>query len=398
MKNPAKKLAKASKKFEAWALTEAFPLWWKAGRHSNGAFYEALDFEGQPVPSDIARVRVQARQIFSLALAWKMGFRKKSLPVKLEQSMDRMLATCLVKEGLPGTLVDIEKGVLTDPQASLYVTAFMLLALAQSRKVLGSKAVDPKIETLLANIDQWLALPGGNGYREYLSSDSERLQNPHMHLYESFLLLYRTTGREDILERAETLLDFVRKTFFDAQNGVVREKVNPGVEMPPGPYEPGHSMEWVWLLGMRSRLLNEPLDPFAQRLYEHYYSAGIAEGRAPMGLTVNNEPFDASCRLWSQTESLKAHLTMAESGPPELAATALHRAVECAQDIHDRWLATDCRGGWYDHFDGDGELIAKDIPGSMCYHLYVMVKELKRASKKLKNRRLDELPARAQGR
>ena len=367
-------------------MNETFPLWWKEGRHSNGSFYEALDFEGKPVPSNIARVRVQARQIFSLALAWKLGFRKRSLSARLEQSIDRTLTTCFGKEGLPGTLVDIDRGVLTDPQPSLYVTAFMLLALAQSRKILGGKAIDPKIDTLLDNIDEWLALPGSNGYREYLPSNAARLQNPHMHLYESFLVLYRITGREDILERSENLLAFVRNTFFDPRSGVVQEEVVPGQEVTAGTYEPGHSMEWIWLLGMRSRLLNEPLDPFAQRLYEHYCSAGIAEGRAPMGLTFDNEPFDASCRLWSQIESLKAHLTMAESGPPELATTALHRAVECAEDIYDHWLATDCRGGWYDHFDGSGELIAKDIPGSMCYHLYVMVMELKRSSRKLKNR------------
>ena len=75
MKKPAKKLLKLSKQLDAWMRDEAWPLWWKAGLHENGAFYEALDFDGRPVHSDTARVRVQARQVFCMALAWASDMR-----------------------------------------------------------------------------------------------------------------------------------------------------------------------------------------------------------------------------------------------------------------------------------------------------------------------------------
>ena len=149
-------------------------------------------------------------------------------------------------------------------------------------------------------------------------------------------------------------------------------------------YEPGHSMEWVWLLGYRSRLFDIPLDPFAVKLYTSYCSSGIAEGKTPMCLTVKHEPVDATCRLWSQTESLKAHMCIAKLGPKELAHIALKRAIECAESIHDHWLNTECRGGFYDQFDADGKLLARDIPGSMGYHLYVAIMDLSRTSKELK--------------
>jgi len=286
-------------------------------------------------------------------------------------------------------MVDIEKGELTDPQPNLYVTAFTLLALARSRKVLGGKKIDPKIDAFLGRIDEHLLMPGGNGYRERIPSNTVRLQNPHMHLFEACLTLYKATKREDVHERADALLNFVRDVFFDQRANVVQEKVNPNLEMAAAQYEPGHSMEWVWLLGWRSRLFKVPLDPFARHLYEQYTSAGIPEGHAPMCVTVDHKPVDPTCRLWSQTESLKAHLTIAEMGPPELAPAAIRRALECAQDIQDRWLATDLKGGFYDHFDENGELIATDIPGSMCYHIYGMVMELRRSAKKLKKRRFD---------
>ena len=295
----------------------------------------------------------------------------------------------MTPEWLPGMMVDIEKGELTDPQPSLYVTAFTLLALAQSRKVLGGKKIDKRIDRFLAAIDEHLLIPGGNGYREMLPSNTVRLQNPHMHFYESLLVLYRVTRDEGVRDRSEALLNFVRDTFFDQRANVVQEKVNPNLEMAASEYEPGHSMEWVWLLGMRSRLFNVPLDPFAQRLYEHYTSSGIPEGRTPMCTTVDHKPVDPTCRLWSQNESLKAHLAIAELGPPELAPVAMQRAIECAEDIRDRWLATDLKGGFYDHFDENGEVIAEDIPGSMCYHVWVMIMELNRSAKKLKKRRFE---------
>jgi mannose-6-phosphate isomerase len=386
VKKPLKKLAKTSKKLDGWMRDEAWQLWWKKGRLANGLFVEALDFDGNPVPGDIARVRVQARQIYSLALAWKLGFRKKSLPRKLEQSIDRFLETCLGPEGIPGMLVDIKSGRMTDPQPNLYVTAFSLLALAQSRKVLGGPVVDPKIHRLLADIDEHLTLPGNDGYREKIPSNTVRLQNPHMHFYESLLALYKVTRDPGVQDRAEKLLGFVRDTFFDRQSGVVHEKVNPTLEMPAGEYEPGHSMEWVWLLGWRARLFDMPLDPFAVRLYEHYCASGIPEGHAPMCLTVDHAPIDPSCRLWSQTESLKAHLTIAELGPPELTKEALKRAVKCANAIYGKWLDTDCPGTFYDHYDETGAMIAKDVPASMCYHLYVMVMELNRSVKKLRRK------------
>ena len=59
---------------------------------------------------------------------------------------------------------------------------------SRSSNSVGS-AIDPKIESFLDRVDRHLAQPGGDGYREKLPSNTIRLQNPHMHLYESLLLL-----------------------------------------------------------------------------------------------------------------------------------------------------------------------------------------------------------------
>lgn len=381
-----------SRELDSWMRESAWPLWWKADRHVNGAFYEALEFSGAPAVSDIARVRVQARQIYSFSLAWKLGWREKKLETGLSDSIDRFVETCLGPEGIPGLLIDIKKGQMTDPQPNLYVTAFAVMALAQSAEIIDSEKHDARLNLLLDNIDRHLAYPDGEGYREFLPAETTRLQNPHMHFFESILCLYKVSKSPAARERAEALLTFIRSTFFDQENSVVRERVDPAEELAESHYEPGHSMEWVWLLGLRSRLFKVPLDPFATRLYLHYCNANIREGKTPMGLTIDNKTIDGSCRLWSQTESLKAHLTIAEMGPPKLKLTALHRARDCAQAIWDHWLATDCKGGWLDHFDADGELIAKNMPGSMGYHLYVAIMDLDRLSKILSEDDSDRSP------
>lgn len=384
LKKNLKKLARLSQDFERWTHEDLLPLWWKQSRHDNGAFYEAIGFDGKPIREPIARVRVQARQIFCMALAWKMGWRKKSLPDRLEASIDRFLDTCLDPDGVPGMMIDIEKGELTDPQANLYVSAFAVMGLAQARKVLGGRVIDPKLDRLIADIDALLGYGDGNGYREQVPANCIRQQNPHMHFYESLLCLHKNTGRQDARDRSERLLSFVQSTFFDQAGGIVQERVNPTLEMSSREYEPGHSMEWVWLLGWRARLFKLPLDPFATRLYAHYCSAGIPEGETPMGLAVDHGPVDPSRRLWSQTESLKAHLAIAEQGPRELRADALGRAIECGERILDTWILEEPAGGWCDSFDAEGNPTAKDIPASMYYHILVMVKELARSAKKLK--------------
>ena len=92
----------------------------------------------------------------------------------------------------------------------------------------------------------------------------------------------------------------------------------------------------------------------------------------------------ASCRLWSQTEALKAHLCIYELGPPGLAEDALARAAACAVSISDRWLDSDCPGGFNDHYDSAGNMIAVDMPASMGYHLYLAVAETLRVTSRFR--------------
>jgi mannose-6-phosphate isomerase len=374
------RLVVVTSKLDNWMREAAWPLWWESNRHANGSYFEALDFNGRSIKCTKARVRVQARQIFSFAMAHTMGWNKPGLEEGIRQSLDRFMLTCVGPEGLPGTQVDIEEGLMRDASPSLYNVAFMLLALAQTREAICDPVIDGQIELLLDNLDRCMGYGLGLGYRETLPADNFRYQNPHMHLYEALLCLFRVTRDPQAGERAEQLLEFIRDTFFDERNGYVNEIAGAPRGETPEQFEPGHSMEWVWLLGLRSRLFGVPLDPFAIRLYWTYVRSGIAEGKTPMCLTLDYKPIDSTCRLWSQNEALKAHLCIYESGPPGLSDEALTRAADCAEYISNHWLNTSCAGGFVDQFDADGNILSADIPASMGYHIYLSIAELLRVT------------------
>ena len=407
-------LLEAAGRLDGWMREQAWPLWWSRGRHPNGAFFEALDFAGHPLASGESRVRVQARQLFSFLLAAKLGWRQPGLRDGLAASATRFLDSCFRADGLAGRRIDIERGELIDDRPDLYDNAFCLLALAHSREALGASVADAAVGRLLESLDQRLAQPNGEGYRESspnlasqernapsskaadsrtaAPSPGRRRQNPHMHLFESLLALHGETGSIAVRQRAESLLDFISRAFFDLRGNFVRE-VAPSTE---DSFEPGHSMEWVWLLGHRARLFGVELHPFALPLYQCAWAAAPVAGRTPLRLPCSRAPgasplpempsgnsgsSDPSCRLWAQAETLKAHLCMVEHGPPELAAAAAPHAAQCADAIGERWMSGVCPGGWVDHLDARGSRIARTMPASTGYHLYLAISELSRVAR-----------------
>lgn len=366
-----------------WMHDCAWPLWWRAGRRANGTFVEGLDFQGRPVDDNTSRVRVQARQVFSFALAANQGWKDAQFSHEaLAESVQTFVTSCLRPDGLGGRRIDVGQPALIDATADLYDTAFCLLALAESTACLGETATMSAIGQLLTGLDQQLAYPDAQGYREALPADRVRLQNPHMHLFEALLRLYEVTGSAQVRERIDALFAFASETFFDRDADWVSERVGP--EGKSADFEPGHSMEWVWLLGYYARLTGLPVDPFADQLYRQATRHGIAEGRIPLQLAADGRMLDASRRLWSQTESLKAHLHQLETSDSSSRDDYLKAAVECAQSLHDDWLGSpQCAGGWRDHFDADGELLSAFMPASSGYHVYLALAELSRVAASL---------------
>ena len=74
MKNVEGDLGLLRERLLQWLMNDALPIWWNVGADkTGGGFHEAIDHAGRPVIAD-RRARVQARQIFTYAVARDMGW------------------------------------------------------------------------------------------------------------------------------------------------------------------------------------------------------------------------------------------------------------------------------------------------------------------------------------
>lgn len=68
------RLSAVTEELKSWLMTEALPIWWAFGvDHVNGDFHEVLGLRCEITPAP-RRVRVTARQIFTFALAGRLGW------------------------------------------------------------------------------------------------------------------------------------------------------------------------------------------------------------------------------------------------------------------------------------------------------------------------------------
>ena len=376
-------LLKLARELDDWMADASWPLWFEKGIHTSSRYYETLEFDGTPRRLAESRVRTQVRQVFCFALAHQMGWRPEATADHVRRALPLALSAVLRHDGIAGRTIDIGRGELLDRTADLYDTAFCLMAIARSRAIVGAVETDRMAVTLFASLDKHLRYKGVNGYRETLPAHELRQQNPHMHFYESLLLYYEMSGRDDVWDRAEEVYRFVSNLFFDEDSGVVRESARvDGTCVKPG-YDPGHSMEWTWLLGYRARLGGLDLPDFTFPLYERAAAAYQKHGWTYLFLDDADELGVATARLWSQVETLKGHLSIAELGDNTRANASVKPAVQCARDIRDNWLQSETPGGWQDQFDANQRMTADGMPASTGYHLYLAIAELKRVTELL---------------
>lgn len=333
----------------------ALPLWSEAGFDARGRAAEALDFDGRPVAGLPRRCRVQARQLYVLCEAQRRGWRAddgaaaRALRVFIDDHRR--------DDGLWCRSVDDQARVLDDAP-DLYDQAFALFALAATYRVLGDdRAREMALGTFQA-LNQNMAHPAG-GWVEALPPVTPRRQNPHMHMLEAALAWRALSADAAFVDAAERVLCLMRTHF--RIDGTVREYFTEDLQPDPqrgAVIEPGHQMEWAWLL-LEAGATSEEASGFAM--------AGMASGLGSQGLLVREvtptgDLIDGGERLWAQTEAIRA---LDRLGDPEAADRLLTRVL----DTH---LATDTPGLWIDSFDAEGRSVDTRVPASSLYHLMTM--------------------------
>lgn len=359
-------------RLEDWYVTKALPLWARAGVDPSGGFYESLDFGGRPIAGQKRRVRVQSRQVHTFTDAARRGWLAGGEAIAA-RGFQRLVETACPDRGARGCVHMIDDaGAVIDQKRDLYDQAFLLLASA-ARLAAGDTGARAIAERTVAFLDSELASPHG-GFLEDDRASLPRRQNPHMHLFEAMMALYSASGDPAYLARARSIESLFNSRFLDRNSNVLREffAEDWSVDAKTGErIQPGHMMEWVFLLDRFEALSGEDRSD-DKRLLFAAASAMIANGDAPFlpnSLLCGAAVSRGARRLWPQTEALRAALVMARDGD----MAAADYAATLIDALFSSYLDQETPGLWRDEFDAGGRLIAKDVPASILYHLHEAV-------------------------
>lgn len=377
----AELLKPATARLRAWAVTQALPLWAGSGfNREYGRFEERLTLDGKSIPEAPQRLIVQARQIYSYGLAVSRGWHDGRQLV--EEAYASMLRDFHRPDGQDGWVFSVSRdGSVVDSTRDLYSHAFVLLGVATYLSVGGGADALAVADETLAFIDGHLRAPHGGYFDALPRPDVMRRQNPHMHLLEGLLSLWRNTGERRFLLRAEGIFDLFATRFFQADHGVLGEYYDDRLERAAGVagdiVEPGHHYEWIWLLRWFERETGRPVSSEAEALYRHADRHGYdEEGLIVDELLRDGRVHRPSRRTWPVTEAIKANLVEAVAGRPG----AAEKVIALAGHLHDRFLERAVPGGWMDRLDAHGRAATDFMPASTLYHLLCALGELDRVA------------------
>lgn len=364
----------AASRLENWIKDQALPLWLARGISPEGGHYERLDVTGAVDAAANPRVRVQARQAFFFASAYVRGWCPQGLEVA-ERTMAFVNQHAAHPKGGFTHLMNPEWQVVDNKQ-DLYDHAFFLLANAWCYRASGKAQYLQAAEQLVSYLDAQFASVNG-GWIEGDYAYSCRRQNPHMHLLEAFLALYDASGDGKWLARAGEIFGLFQAHFFDAERNVLLEFFAEDwsrlSDARGEQIEPGHMMEWVWLLDWYSSRSGAPVAKYTSALYERALQIGIApSGLLFDAITPDGTLVDGRKRCWGITELIKASLVQIRAGHPQAEAIA----VKAVDDLFTYYLCASTPGSYVDQRGLNDEVVVDFAPASTLYHITVAAMEL----------------------
>jgi mannose-6-phosphate isomerase len=364
-----------------WIRDTLLPFWLPICRDPRtGLFFEKLHLDGTPDLNADLRLRTQFRQVYTLAHAAEMGLVDRAAALtEAEAGVAALVKHALSPDGLPGWAAVLSPdGSLKKARRDLYDHAFVLLGLGWLFKATGKADYLALIERTVADIESYLASPSG-GWAESEAQDLPRRQNPHMHLFEAFMALCETTGQPRFLARAAEIFSLFRIRFYDEERGYLYEFFGRDWSLLPDggseKFEPGHFVEWVWLLRRYERLTGSDVSRFCDALLTNAEKIGLKGG----GFLVDEVDGAGNLRLdrrrfWSQTEYMKA--LMVEAGArrdPSLKA----KADALAGRVLATYVADGVKGCFIDQYSAEGKPTADHVPASIPYHILAVLPEIR---------------------
>jgi len=365
---------------QTWLKSEALPLWQANGvDRTHGGFVEWIDPDGRPLTGP-KRCYPQARQIYVFVQAGLMGWDGPWLET-VEQGLSFFLRAFFRADGLVRLRVSAD-GSAEDETPRLYDQAFALLALATALRVLPHRSdLEARARVLRDKLFADRRVPAG-GFIEVVGHPY--YANPNMHLLEAALAWVEVSDDPAWGAMADEIAGLALAKYIDRDRGFLREYFDSAWTPTPGNdgrlIEPGHQLEWAWLLMGWSRLRerHEAIAP-AERLYAAG-KMGVDETR---GVAINAlwDDFtvrDANARLWPQTEWMKAAVAMARLAEPDAARQSEFRSdIAAAVRALGQYLDTPVPGLWRDVCRTDGSFAEAPSPATSFYHIVCAIAELR---------------------
>jgi mannose/cellobiose epimerase-like protein (N-acyl-D-glucosamine 2-epimerase family) len=365
----------------SWMFDQALPFWAAHGvDRVNGGYVEQLTLDGRDAGVDFKRTRVACRQIYVFSHAATMGWSAGN--TLAETGIAHLIERAWQGPDKGFARLTTRDGTVQDPTPDLYDLAFVLFAFAWRHRAIKDQLSLAWMHRTFDFIERYMGHPSGLGFWHQLPPEGFRLQNPHMHLTEACLAAFEATEDQRFADQARALVLLFQTKLFDKVSGTLAEFFNDDWSRASGDdgrlTEPGHQMEWAWILNSARKLLG--LDTAA----EIRAAIGSAErhGVDPRTAATYNivrddgTPIDRGSRTWPNTERLKAAVALYELDGVDPAPVI----DPTAELLLQHYLSRTPPGTWIDAFDVDGKPLSQTVPASTLYHLFLAFAEVLRIS------------------
>jgi mannose/cellobiose epimerase-like protein (N-acyl-D-glucosamine 2-epimerase family) len=265
----------------------------------------------------------------------------------------------------------------------LYGHAFIMFGLAHYLSVFKEAKALQWINRANELILRRFSLPGGwfapatTRNWEILGRNLE--QNPHMHLLEAYLSIYRATQDSTFLKHATQIMSIYTELLRTPDGSKVLEHLDDEGQASGEKgslIEPGHLYEWYWLVNEYAdiadlpayRAASQPIIDWADRWGLDVDAGGIYDLVDREGNVVSNRK-----RIWPVTERIKASTTLVRAKP---SASSVELLMFWINFIMDKYCCED--GSWHEYLKQDLEPDCDYLPLSTPYHVAMAALEVER--------------------
>lgn len=358
-----------------WLFQDALPVWGDRGvDRKNGGFVEYFALDGSDGGADYKRTRVTCRQIYVFSHAALMGWEDGEALAR--HGIEHLTGKAWMDDAGCFARRTTREGEILDPTPDLYDLAFALFALGWAYRATGDADLVRWAHRSLDAIERHLRHPV-EGYWHDAGKQGWRQQNPHMHLLEAALSVYEATRDERFADLAREVAGLFTRRFFDLGTGTLAEFFTDEWQRAPAPdgrlIEPGHQLEWAWILTNHDRLLGGDTAAQTRALIDFAERHGVdpQTGRTFNAVRDDGAPIDLGSRSWPNTERMKAAVALWDRD-----GTDPRPVIDASANwLFSKYFDPAPRGMWIDAFDTDGQAVVDKIPTSTLYHVVLAFAE-----------------------